>query len=467
MGVQVNELIMTNTGESLKTKAPHLREFIDLEFRGTNIGSLGFVVACEGDRYNLFGSAPIDNQTSQVNGLSGQYYWGTTYKPYEKTYSFATDGVTEQQLEKLRMLLRPGNYGKLEELEWYGRYSYARVSTQVEFNFIPFEKVETFQVPGNEKPTLFKVNEYKGEAKVTFVMDFPFFVSDDSYYGSFDDFSNDDLQDALRNMFRNGIPVYDDSIKVYGNSEANALDSNSVSFYNSSTVDSACKIGIRVPIATNENGYVTTFGRDTYPDSKDMNGIQLRTEKQDGTLLGNCKITAPTFYYELNYLINLLKSQSFTPVELEEKVRETITDIDLCEKVADFITKWNIGQATSTTANDSQEVKEIDTAGLLNELKDPSFIGTDVQFLLDGVLHTATCQICNITREKSEEGQDKIVKNILIREKQCDDIMLTPYLKLDGGDAPDFTKGGVPQSHHLLQINNGVITSLEYKYTYI
>jgi hypothetical protein len=53
------------------------------------------VAVFDGDRHSFNASPGFEDETSEVNGVNGQYYWGTRYKARAKTFSLATDGMTE------------------------------------------------------------------------------------------------------------------------------------------------------------------------------------------------------------------------------------------------------------------------------------------------------------------------------------------------------------------------------------
>ena len=114
MGIQVQDLT--------QGKQPWDKEFIDFSFAGTHISELGMGAVSAGDRHSLNMSPSFQDETSTVNGLNGQYYWGTTFDAGTISFKLATDGLTEQQLAEMKRHFMPGKYGKLVLDERIGRY---------------------------------------------------------------------------------------------------------------------------------------------------------------------------------------------------------------------------------------------------------------------------------------------------------------------------------------------------------
>lgn len=166
MGVQVDEL---------RNQAYWNRQFIDFTFKGISATELGLVAVIGGDRYSEDLTAQFTDEVSEVNGVNGQYYWGTNYKARERTISMATDGITQDQLRRIKRWLQPGEYGRFEEYSMIGRHCYCRVSKPPVFKFIPFERKE--EIFGE----IISTTCYKGELDVTFVQDIPFTYANNYY----------------------------------------------------------------------------------------------------------------------------------------------------------------------------------------------------------------------------------------------------------------------------------------------
>ena len=163
MGVQVQELT--------QNLMPWGKEYIDFSFAGRHVSEFGLVAVTSGDRYQFAGSPEFEDETSNVNGVWGQYYWGTNFKAKTYTYSLATDGMTERQFEDFKRHFRPGHYGQFYEDAWFDRYCYVRVKNVIDFSFMPFQ--EEIEVAGVKIVSRI----YKGECKLVLVQDKPFMHS--------------------------------------------------------------------------------------------------------------------------------------------------------------------------------------------------------------------------------------------------------------------------------------------------
>lgn len=186
MGVQIKGL---TEGRTMWEK-----EYIDFEFDGKCISEFGLVAVSDGDRYSFAASSDFSDETTEVKGYDGQHFWGTNLKAKKTTYSLVTDGMTEEQLNAFKRHFQPGKYGKFVDSHLSYRYSYRRLAEVVEFKLIPFQVKKTLL--GQE----FYINEYKGEARITFIQDDPYSYSEENYVEEIN-------QDTVRAVYTNGIPV--------------------------------------------------------------------------------------------------------------------------------------------------------------------------------------------------------------------------------------------------------------------
>ena len=196
MGLQV---------DLLKSKYPHNTEFIDFSFDGKKITDFGLVAVVDGDRLQFDGSPSFTDETTAVNGVVGQYYWGTNIGTKTKTYTLATDGMTEQQVQAFQYHFRPGRYGKFIDDTFAFRYSYCRVSSVTNFKMIPFKKEIEYTVD-NTKIKSF-VNEYKGEVTISFTWDYPYSFSEANYIDKLDLLTGIDAIQYWRAVANNQLPI--------------------------------------------------------------------------------------------------------------------------------------------------------------------------------------------------------------------------------------------------------------------
>ena len=81
MGIQVSSLT--------QGKKPWQKEFIDFQFNGKYISEFGLVAVSDGDRLTFAASPDFENETTEVNGVAGQLFWGSkrnqTYVKRQRT----------------------------------------------------------------------------------------------------------------------------------------------------------------------------------------------------------------------------------------------------------------------------------------------------------------------------------------------------------------------------------------------
>lgn len=355
MGIQVSELT--------SGKHPWEKEFIDFEFDGKNVSDFGLVVVSDGDRLSLDFSAPFTDETSEVNGVDGQLFWGTKYNARKLQYKLATDGMTPQQVSAFKQHFRPGKYGKLFDTYEFGKYSWARVTEPPVFSYIPFQN--QVSVGANS----FKSDIFKGEVTITFICDDPLKYGE---YSAIDKVN----EETIRLMVHEGVPLgNDDHWKLdfpchLANGDKIGIDDNSGThflFYNPSEAPTAAKLTLKVPFSTTlKNGlyYINSFRDDIVYEGEDkpycrvMQSIKIKIEKtkdEDGNIITQkpsigfdenealfdintakeiFRFTSPYVYYSANKIIDILKDYkdkeiAGAAVEFEERLREEVHDFNL------------------------------------------------------------------------------------------------------------------------------------------
>lgn len=249
MGIQVTELT--------QNKTCYEKEFIDFEFNGKHISEFGMVAVADGGRHSFDAAPSFEDETSSVNGVDGQYYWGTHFNSLKRTYYLATDGMTEAQVNAFKLHFKPGQYGKFIEDKLAHRYGYARVAAVTTFSTVPFRKQQTITI-GGVSHTIY-INEYKGDCRITFEWDDPYMYATENYVNITEETTNDELQGLLRAVYANGEPsgsswnkspkcFVGDSTYVLKDgkllSNINYSGNKGMLYYNPSTATTNCKISL-------------------------------------------------------------------------------------------------------------------------------------------------------------------------------------------------------------------------------
>lgn len=492
MGVQV-ELLTTN-------KTCHEKEFIDFEFDGKHISEFGWIAAISGDRLSINASPEFEDETSEVNGVSGQYYWGTRRKAGSLTFSLATDGVSEQDLNAFKIHFKPGKYGKFIKDELSHRYGYARVSAQTVFTVIPFKK--KIIIRGRE----IEVNEYKGEATLTFVFDDPNFYATEQYLNV------PATEDSLRAVFNNSAPFSDSWDKDYfcfiGNGAlkdseyvANAIysGSNPLYFYNPSSVPTKTKIAMKfIPtFSIISSLYYFSEIADTINGKGDYNSIIMYDK--DENVLSSFNYTTPNVIYSINRAIQLAadyysSTTVWSVLELEEKLRLDITNSKVIGWAASVLRIMKMKNFYNTE-NDcfTDGVISVDLSMVGGTISNLNWLQYFNIFMLCMMAHCEPdnqgnyhLENANWSFEDYEICFDGInsqttmnyqynqisdaLQNFSAQEENCGDMVCSNYLKLEGGDILNSLSNIA--TTHTLKFYQGNSTlnvkeaTLEYTYCY-
>lgn len=543
MGIQVTELV--------SGRMPWEKEFIDFCFNGHHVSEYGMVAVTSGDRYSFAGSPDFADEVTTVNGVSGQYYWGTRYEARTFRYDLATDEMTERQFEEFKRIFRPGHYGQFYEDAWFDRYCYVRVKEVVDFNFIPFQKEVTI------KGITFTSRVYKGECRITFVQDHPFKYSfyqilnckmSDFIEGkNLNDFlselpswhGTDNSQAAIRMMYNSNIPMLDSwqkSIKcstgsyycmpsISSDDKTNIYTKAAfVPCFNPSTFDCETIISFTIQRHVSKVNYIEwepvyfdeIYDDNTNPDmpyniigSSDF--VDINADLNDSiewNYKNLFKYTLPEVTGDINKAINsaymlYLENKEDAMINLEEKLREEITN--------PLVLSWALSILTKIQGEEDQENQFYDNkTGKFKTGKVKIFLGpidNDNEYDADWFCYFNVMMLFMFAKNNDEINHtDALVPNAwlyfypydlifdgqqcqsfttykynslggalagqeMIKEN-CSNIVLSGYLKLDGGDKLDLDTGKV-STYHIIgfrkdskkQYMNNV--KIEYKYTYV
>ena len=517
MGIQVEQLT--------KNKTCHQKEFIDFEFNGKHVSEFGMVAVFDGDRHSFNASPGFEDETSEVNGVNGQYYWGTRYKARAKTFSLATDGMTEAQINAFKLHFQPGTYGRFIEDKLANRYTMARVSSEVTFSVVPFKTTAT--VLGQK----IEVNEYKGEAKIIFVFDDPFYYATESFISDYE--SNPEL---LRALYTNGTPTIKSWNKeipascwigegqVLKNTELVSRDTyrhtnGKLYYYNPSVGKTDTKLTMRFTPSFSANSFgssnVIYFNEiaDSINSPNSLLKCNTVISRKTGTVKDDSRFyyTSPNVVFQINRAIQMAQNyyiaNSANPnaVDFEEQLRLEIVNPKVMAWAASVIrimnTKpefFNSNTGEYLNGTISMDLSKI-TTDSVNKLTTNTVNLNWLQYFNLYML----CMLANCTTDANgsyhlehaswdfipytvvfdgELSQTTInysynriissLEKITVSEEKCGDMICSAYLALEGGDTLD--NEGYINSTHELEFKHGDNNTLSsyqatlfYKYTYL
>ncbi len=138
-------------------------EYIGFTYNGVHSSELGIMRVSEGSRFNENLLPTIQDKTAQIPGGDGTYYFGSYYTQRQISISFAFEGLTELQLERLREFFGDKKPHFLIFDERPYKAYYAKVTGTTVIKHIPFSEGSTNRV-------------YKGEGTIQFTCHQPYAV---------------------------------------------------------------------------------------------------------------------------------------------------------------------------------------------------------------------------------------------------------------------------------------------------
>ena len=503
MGVQVDLLTQGKTS--------HEKEFIDFEFDGKHISEFGMVAVFDGDRHSFDASPSFEDETSEINGVSGQYYWGTRMKTITKSFSLVTDSMTEAQINAFKLHFKPGKYGKFIEDKLAARYGYCRVAATTSFSVVPF--ITKKEVKIGNTTHIVEINEYKGSAKLTFVFDDPFFYAEHSTIAA-----NDTSDASLREMLLNGTPISGHSWKNSNSGlftgdnflgqQSDKLMTSQISFYNPSTAPTKAQLSLTFTPTFTRN-FVYNNAPVYFNEIADtVNGVGggynwVRQKNAAGEIISEFRYTSPNILYQTNRAIQIAAdffkkyTNNWIVLELEEALRLEITNpkvIGWATAILRILKMKTFYDATIDSFDN--DMLNIDWSylggsstgsatwfGFFNlymlcitaEYGGPP---TDTNKTILETTWTARPYTIHFDSDLSQTTIDYTYNSLItditeieVSEEKCGDMICSPYLKLDGGDYLDET--GVIVSKHTLDFFQGNSSAtipeinLKYIYTYL
>ena len=513
MGIQVSELT--------SGKACHEKEFIDFEFDGKHISEFGMVAVFNGDRHSFSSTPSFEDETSTVNGMEGQYYWGTKINEKRMSFSLATDGMTEAEVNAFKLHFKPGKYGKFIEDKLAHRYGYCRITNASNFSVIPFQKTVTIRGEN------IKINEYKGEATLEFIFDDPYFYSTENCFEELND-------EALRASYNNGTPFNDSwdktSICFIGESTDGTFEglkngekqeysnntNNPTIFYNPSTAAAKPKISLTfspkfsatsltstiLPIYFNEIADDINATKEPYHTIKTSRAIPINSTPVNADYINSFRYSSPDVIYSINKTIKLVHdfyvvNPTGAALELEEKLRLEVVNFKVMawaaavlrqvQRYEEFIFYDRVtGRFTDQACN-----KVVFLDGLAHNINWFQYFNLLMLCMLgnctnlsaypdldswsfDEVTYTIVfdSEQSKTTMDYSYNQIINSLEKIAVKEENCGEMVYSSYLKLDGGDTLDLASGKI-QTCHYLKVSHGASLiepknlSIAYKYTYL
>ena len=196
------------------------RSFISFSYGGKNIEDFNLIVSTNGNKMEKKLMGNFNNLVTNYDVVNGQYYWGSYFSNNDLSFTLATDGITQQELEDFIHWFAPGETKELILAEHPNRGIMARIEEPPVLSTIPFEEKVQFNLDDRMVET--STTLYKGEIKLKFVMDDPFWYSkinllvkeneQGEWVKKWQDANGDSVEvinskDALKIIYEDGIPT--------------------------------------------------------------------------------------------------------------------------------------------------------------------------------------------------------------------------------------------------------------------
>lgn len=520
MGIQITELT--------QNRKCYEKEFIDFEFNGKHISEFGLVAVFDGDRH-AFQTTPFEDETTTINGVDGQNFWGIRYEPLKLSFSLATDGMTEAQVNAFKLHFKPGQYGKFIEDKFSHRYGWGRIDSAIEFKVVPFQKDKTYFI--DNKSYNIKINEYKGEGEITFIFDSPFFYATENYL---EQINQNNYQEALRAIYTNNTPLitsWGKAVKCYIGHSTYALGNKALLtntytgaseliYYNPSTAKTKNKITITLQpqVSSTWPRFFTNIADEFNQENYE---VQYNSIVTTSSLPINQTVTNENYIHEFRYstpeiIHSIHKTISIaydfylnTPrglmLDLEEKLRQEIVNSKVIGWAISVLRIMRNREAfydnetgtfqTYLVPNINCSLIGLSSSEELNwfsyfnmfmllmlaECENSNYYHLDnieglqgnwLKFNLFTICFDSSNCLSTCTYYYNEIG-NKLTK-FSIQEENCGNAILTEYLILDGGDT--LNDNCEIASCHYLKFLKGNLQSqsnlevktatIEYQYTY-
>ena len=136
-------------------------DYIGFTYNNEHSSNLGIIRTSDGSRFNENLLPTMQDKTVQVPGGDGTYYFGSYFTQRQIPISYAFDGLTEEQVSRIKRLFGDKKIHELVFDENPYKTYYAKVTGTATIKHIPFAEGETNRV-------------YKGEGNVQFTCYQPF-----------------------------------------------------------------------------------------------------------------------------------------------------------------------------------------------------------------------------------------------------------------------------------------------------
>ena len=463
MSVQVQSATKNGQGKPLSILN---RQFISFSYGGKNIEDFDLLAVFSNDRLDKGIYAPFNDTTTEQAELDGQMFWRSNFKAGQLSFDLATDGMTSVQLQDFKNWFQPGIERELILSEHHGRAILARVASTPQMSLLPFEKEIEVNIAGILHKT--KTSLYKGDIKLEFVMDDPYWYGIKSYVET-------TSEEDLKLIFEDNVPylgmIQDDCFLANNNyvkekeiqewtDLENGITINALTkyyLYYCGTAPAKPKISFDTFLTfkeTDEDNYDDLL----YFQNKKQNAFILLGTDDDN--YQKLEFTLPSIFSSWNNAINMVKDyldqEKVDIVKLRALLRDSLYNYYTRKFTINVIDKlWNDNNSTyvDKSIGKIKDANNFNTA-FINEMKTFYDLECPLQYNIDCKTGKVTISV------KLSDVSETITEN-------AGNTIKSNYLSIDTRKIPvngKITAGECLLVQSDITLNNCLI---DYKYMYL
>lgn len=245
----------------------HYDDFIGFTFNGKHSSEFGLLRVSDGDRYEDNFVPSLNDETTDVPGGPGQYYYGETIKERNFLLSMAYDNIGEKDKRRIKHWLHPDD--ELHELIFdekpYIKY-WVKCSKEVITNELCFNESYITGTDSFEKPIYSERRVYKGDFKIEFTAYMPYGIEVNK---NLDEFNP---KNSVATIPKDNFSEWADSSGLLSLTKYNLdnFNSNQANIYNGGDIETGFELTF------NMAGKTTTFtplNKEKETDIYGINGV--------------------------------------------------------------------------------------------------------------------------------------------------------------------------------------------------
>jgi hypothetical protein len=467
MGVQVHSATKNGQGDSLSILN---RQFISFRYGGKNIEDFDLLAVFSNDRLDKEIYAPFNDTTTEQAELDGQMFWRSNFKAGQLSFTLATDGMTARQLEDFKEWFQPGIERELILSEYHNRAILARIASTPHISLLPFEKEVNVQIGETFYPT--KTSLYKGEIKLDFVMDDPYWYSVNTYIDSID-------EESLKLIYEDGIPhvqmfqtkcflannqyIEEKTVEVGKDEESNPIFKERLVPITNSGID----------LLEEKQKQLYLYYCGTAPSKPELSfDIELIVNERDYNKVSFWKSSSDEEYYYLNIggqklkfsLPSLLSSYNKAiDIVLQYKDKKDISILDIRRELRDSLYNYYTRSYVISLIDIMKDDSNYVNSGAVLKTFFTNFIDKMPDFLPDKLSFSINCKNGKVTvsRILSTSSTDETIT------ENAGNMIKSNYLTIETRKLP---KDGLIKTNEclLVETNTNLLNlKIDYKYMYL